>query len=217
MNRMALLISAVLTAMVVAVLGGVVYSARATELAKAKTIVQQDVPQDIQQVNSSSGLEAQTQEQIQQTIEQRDAAYQALINEANTRLEQAQQKQQELEAQLAAMQAAEAATSAGASAGAAAVDTQAPVLVVPSLVSPEQAAQIAAVALGQSKIYSVKSASFNGIPAYKVTFSSGDVAFVSMDGQLLTVQRAKNAQPGKVVARANDHDDDGEHEGGGDD
>ncbi len=213
MNRMALLISAVLTAMVVAVLGGVVYSARATELAKAKTIVQQDVPQDIQQVNSSSGLDAQTQEQIQQTIEQRDAAYQALINEANTRLEQAQQKQQELEAQIAAMQAATAGASADASASAA----QAPAAVVPSLVSPEQAAQIAAVALGQSKIYSVESASFNGIPAYKVTFSSGDVAFVSMDGQLLTVQRAKNAQPGKVVARANDHDDDGEHEGGGDD
>ena len=213
MNRMALLISAVLTAMVVAVLGGVVYSARATELAKANTIVQQDVPQDIQQVNSSSGLDAQTQEQIQQTIEQRDAAYQALINEANTRLEQAQQKQQELEAQIAAMQAATAGASADASASAA----QAPAAVVPSLVSPEQAAQIAAVALGQSKIYSVESASFNGIPAYKVTFSSGDVAFVSMDGQLLTVQRAKNAQPGKVVARANDHDDDGEHEGGGDD
>jgi hypothetical protein len=212
MNRMALLISAVLTAMVIAVLGGVVYSARATELAKAKTIVQQDVPQDVQQVNSSYGLDAQTQEQIQQTIQQRDAAYQALINEANTRLEQAQQKQQELEAQIAAMQAA----SAGASADAAAVDTQAPAAVVPSFVSPQQAAQIAAGSVGQSNIYSVESASFNGISAYKVTFSSGVVAFVSMDGQVLTVQRAKNAQPGKVIARSNNGGE-GEHEGGGDD
>jgi predicted RNase H-like nuclease (RuvC/YqgF family) len=211
MNRMALLISAVLTAMVVAVLGGVVYSARATELAKAKTIVQQDVPQDVQQVNSSSGLDAQTQEQIQQTIQQRDAAYQALINEANTRLEQAQQKQQELEAQIAAMQAA----SIDASTNAAAVAAQ-PAAPVVTLVSPEQAAQIAAGSVGQTNIYSVESASFNGIPAYKVTFSSGVVAFVSMDGQVLTVQRAKNAQPGKVVARANNQGG-GEHEGGGDD
>jgi hypothetical protein len=212
MNRMALLISAVLTAMVVAVLGGVVYSARATELAKAKTIVQQDVPQDFQQVNSSTGLDAQTQEQIQQTIQQRDAAYQALINEANTRLEQAQQKQQELEAQIAAMQAA----SAGASADAATAAAQAPAAVVPSLVSPQQAAQIAAGSVGQSNIYSVESASFNGIPSYKVTFSSGVVAFVSMDGQVLTIQRAKNAQPGKVIARSNNGGE-GEHEGGGDD
>jgi hypothetical protein len=113
-----------------------------------------------------------------------------------------------LEAQLAAMQSASA--------------PQAPEPAALQIVSPEQAAQIAAISLGQSAIYSVESASYNGVSAYKVTFSSGDVAYVSMDGQVLNIQHAKNAQPVKIVkakGSGGEHEGEyeGEHEGGEDD
>ena len=61
---------------------------------------------------------------------------------------------------------------------------------VATVLSPQDAAALAAAVLNQQDIYSVESAPFNGIDAYKVVFSSGQVAFVGLDGQILSVAQA---------------------------
>jgi hypothetical protein len=94
--------------------------------------------------------------------------------------------------------------------------------------------------LDQQDIYSVESTSVNGVNAYKVVFSSGQVVLVGLDGQLLSVTQiqpvvvAQNI-PAPVFDPSNftpasapvasqpggDHEggehEGGEHEGGGND
>jgi len=60
----------------------------------------------------------------------------------------------------------------------------------PTQVSPQEAAQIAAKYMGQSDLYSVETTSSNGATVYKVTFSSGDIVLVGLDGQVISVQSA---------------------------
>ena len=98
----------------------------------------------------------------------------------------------------------------------------------PAALSPQEAALLASNIFNQKDIYSVESASVNGINAYKVVFSSGQVAFVGLDGQILsvsmiqpTVVSQNNTAPALSVpvfapAPAPSYSD-GEHEGGGDD
>ena len=52
-------------------------------------------------------------------------------------------------------------------------------------VAPQDAASIAAKAINRTDLYSVELADYQGTQAYKVTFSSGDIVYVSMDGQVL--------------------------------
>jgi hypothetical protein len=54
---------------------------------------------------------------------------------------------------------------------------------------PQEAAAVAANVLNQQDIYSVETSSINGIDAYKVVFSSGQVAFVGLDGQILSISQ----------------------------
>jgi hypothetical protein len=90
--------------------------------------------------------------------------------------------------------------------------------------SPQEAAALAGNVLSQKDIYSVESASINGINAYKVVFSSGQVVLVGLDGQILSVSQiqpvvvAQNipAPALSAPAPAASHFED-EHEGGGDD
>jgi len=113
------------------------------------------------------------------------------------------------------------------------VPTQQPTPVAqttPVPLTPEQAAQVAAQYWGRSDLYSVESSVLKGVNAYKVTFSSGDVVYVSPDGQIVAaiaapvavpqnntltfqpaqpVQSAPSAQPSTTFS-------DGEHEGDGD-
>src|SRR5665648_261165 len=53
--------------------------------------------------------------------------------------------------------------------------------------TPQEGAQLAAMYLGRSDLYSVEPDFLNGVSVYKVTFSSGDLAYVSMDGQIFRV------------------------------
>jgi hypothetical protein len=55
------------------------------------------------------------------------------------------------------------------------------------VLTPEQAAALAAQVLGRTDLFSVESADFNGASAYLVTFSSGDLVYVSPAGQILSV------------------------------
>jgi hypothetical protein len=73
------------------------------------------------------------------------------------------------------------------------VVSQAPVVLQPTTVTltPEAAAQVAAQYLRRSDLYSVESAILNGVTAFKVTFSSGDVVYVGTDGQVVSVVPAQ--------------------------
>jgi hypothetical protein len=67
---------------------------------------------------------------------------------------------------------------------------------VPNNLPPEQLAQIAARFIGRSDLYSVEIAPFNGISAYKVTFSSGDQVYIDPQGNVLSVMAAPSNNPG---------------------
>ncbi len=66
-----------------------------------------------------------------------------------------------------------------------AVPLMAPAATQVANVSPQDAASIAAKYLNRTDLYSVELADFNGVQAYKVTFSSGDIIYVAMQGQVL--------------------------------
>ena len=66
----------------------------------------------------------------------------------------------------------------------------APVAVAPTVtaaLTAQEAAAVAASVLNEQDIYSVESSSLNGVSAYKVVFSSGQVALVGLDGQILSI------------------------------
>ena len=57
---------------------------------------------------------------------------------------------------------------------------------VPSLrISPQEAAEVAAQFLDRTDAYSVQLVEYNGMQAFKVTFSSADVVYISLEGQVL--------------------------------
>jgi hypothetical protein len=59
-----------------------------------------------------------------------------------------------------------------------------------TVVTPEQAAQMAAQVVGNGNLLSAESAGINGVNAYKITFTNNDVVYVGLDGQILAVQIA---------------------------
>ena len=56
-------------------------------------------------------------------------------------------------------------------------------------VAPEAAAAIAGKVIGRSDLYSVEVTQFEGKDAYLVTFSSGDLVYLSLDGQVLSISK----------------------------
>jgi hypothetical protein len=60
----------------------------------------------------------------------------------------------------------------------------------PTILTPEQAAQMAAQVVGNSNLLSAESSSINGVDAYKITFTNNDIVYVGLDGQILGVQVA---------------------------
>ena len=99
------------------------------------------------------------------------------------------------------------------------------IIATPASLSAQEAAMVAATVLNQQDIFSVESTSVNGISAYKVVFSSGQVALVGLDGQILSITQIQpivvtqnNAAPvftssGFAAAPAFSQSG-GEHEGG---
>jgi hypothetical protein len=92
--------------------------------------------------------------------------------------------------------------------------------------TPQEAASAAALFLNRQDLYSVESASFNGTESYKVTFSAGQIAYVGLDGQILSVTKIKpkvvvvqaksNPAPARssapVAPSGGEHEDGGEHD-----
>jgi hypothetical protein len=54
-------------------------------------------------------------------------------------------------------------------------------------ISPQAAVTVASEFLGRTDAYSIQLTDYKGQPAFKVTFTSGDVVFVSVAGQVLEV------------------------------
>ena len=69
------------------------------------------------------------------------------------------------------------------------VQTVSEPLVAAPAFTPEQAAALASQVLGRTDLYSVETADFNAQAAYLVTFSSGHIVYVSMDGQILSISQ----------------------------
>ncbi len=59
-----------------------------------------------------------------------------------------------------------------------------------TILTPEQAAQMAAQVVGNANLLSAESSTINGTNAYKITFTNNDVVYVGLDGQILSVQVA---------------------------
>jgi hypothetical protein len=59
----------------------------------------------------------------------------------------------------------------------------------PITLDARQAASAASQYLNRTDIYSVETASISGTLGYKVVFSSGDVVYVGMDGQILATEK----------------------------
>ena len=67
------------------------------------------------------------------------------------------------------------------------IPAPAPTEVQPVNWTPEQAAALAAQVLGHDDLYSVEVTDLNGETVYLVTFSSGDLVYVSLDGQIRSI------------------------------
>lgn len=67
------------------------------------------------------------------------------------------------------------------------IPTSAPTEVQSVNWTPEQAAALAAQILGRDDLYSVEVTDLNGETVYMVTFSSGDLVYVSLDGQIRSI------------------------------
>lgn len=60
----------------------------------------------------------------------------------------------------------------------------------PTVITPEEAAQLAAQVVGHDNLMSAETSNFNGVDAYLITFTNKDVVYIGLDGQILSVQIA---------------------------
>ena len=69
----------------------------------------------------------------------------------------------------------------------------APASVLPAqpavVLSAEDAALLVAKITGRTDLYSVESSKLDGVDAYLVTFSSGDIVYISLTGQILSITK----------------------------
>ena len=98
--------------------------------------------------------------------------------------------------------------------------------------TPEAAAALASEVLGRTDLYSVEVTQFEGADVYLVTFSSGDIVYVSLDGKILSISKLPvtvitqstggggggggSASNNTSNSEHDDHDDD-DHDDGDDD
>lgn len=158
----------------------------------------------VQRVNAAAApVEATQDPAVLQYLNEREAAYQEMIAQANQRLLEAQQAQETLQAQLDAAQNSAFPDAASA------------------VLTPQQAAEVAAVYMGRSDLYAVENMALSGQPVYLVTFSSGDQVYVGLDGQVLgtvsaqqitTSSQSISSNGGSREHEAGEHAEHGEHD-----
>jgi hypothetical protein len=104
-----------------------------------------------------------------------------------------------------------------------------PTPVQPANITPEAATALASKVINRTDLYSVEVSQFEGVEAYLVTFSSGDLVYVSMDGQILSISKlpvttivqkgskrgaSDNQRSSPPAASSSQASSGGEHEGG---
>lgn len=77
--------------------------------------------------------------------------------------------------------------------------TEQPTPTAQAPLGPIEAASLAAQAINQQDVYSVESTTFQGVEAFKVVFSAGNVVFVGLDRQIL-ISTQVTAQPVVVIS-----------------
>jgi hypothetical protein len=77
-----------------------------------------------------------------------------------------------------------------------------PVITTPLVVTAEEATTIAVDFLGDPNVYSVEVVDYQGVPTYLVTFSSGDLVYVSSAGMVVANTKI---QPVVVAASNNNN------------
>ena len=98
--------------------------------------------------------------------------------------------------------------------------TDLPTAILQTSIDPIKAATLAAQAINRQDVYSVETSTYNGVNAYKVVFSSGDVVYVGFDAQVLALTKSQpavvaNAPATNPPARSSSHFSEGrDHEGG---
>ncbi len=99
----------------------------------------------------------------------------------------------------------------------------APVAAQVTSISAEAAAALASQVINRTDLFSAEITQFNGVDVYLITFSSGDLVYVSFDGQILSIskvvvtvvnQPAPNGGAGNGGNNGNRNNNGGEHEGG---
>lgn len=60
---------------------------------------------------------------------------------------------------------------------------------VSATITLEEAANLASSVIGRTDLYSSENTQLNGVDAYLVTFSSGDLVYVSLDGKILSITK----------------------------
>lgn len=95
------------------------------------------------------------------------------------------------------------------------VPTDAPTTTL-TVITPEEAAQLAAQILGHNDLLSAETSNFNGMDAYLITFTNRDMVYVGLDGQILSVQVAP-VVVNVMVPIKNSNQSNNRSDGGGDD
>ena len=75
------------------------------------------------------------------------------------------------------------------------------------ILTPEEAAALAAQVIGHTDLYSVETSLFNNEPAYLVTFSSSDLVYVSLTGQILSIGKLPTVYVSAPAAPTNNNND----------
>jgi hypothetical protein len=79
-------------------------------------------------------------------------------------------------------------------------DTPQPTAETSTILTPEQAAALAAQILGRTDLLSVETSLLNGVSVYLVSFLSGDQVYVSPEGMILSIVQATPTAPAPSVA-----------------
>lgn len=86
--------------------------------------------------------------------------------------------------------------------------TLAPTAAPAQNVTPEEAAALASQVINRTDLYSIEMSTYNEQDAYLVTFSSGDLVYVGLDGQILSVGKVEVTVVTETTTRKKDRNKD---------
>lgn len=211
-QKTALILSAILTAFVLVVGGGVIARVSQADVVAAQVVAPEPTAAAPAPVAAPIDQAAAVMAQAQALLQQRDAEYRQLIEQANQRLEAMNQQQAAAQAAQVAPQAqtARAAASQPAVAQAAAATPQ-------IAISAESALYTAIAATNNATmIRTPELVRFEGKVAYEIGFTKGVVYIDATTGAVLfngTQGRGGGSQPAAhPPASSGEHEDEHEHE-----